>query len=482
MSTELRQLQQLLAWLMARPGERAPVAAKLGLSAEQVAAMRWAAWVPGKAPGASGHLAIGFADSDVSLPQLLRHPVNGSRLPLRVVRSGRGRLQCVSLSAENVAHSSGTGTLNSLLRDRQSGQLYALTAGHVLAGHPQVQINDRVALQTLSGLSISASGTLCNWKPNFHVGSADTPIDAALAALGFDQAETLLDSGLELPQGSAAIEVQAALSLRTRNSALRATARGYISSWLDLDDGGDTQDYRLVSGLAYDVDGGSAAGDSGAPLWNTENRLVAMHAGEGPGEGVGNAIAVPIARVLEWSNADVIVQGESLHKQLLPQEVPPIAVPQRANDASQAPVGQGPAEGSSAKDVDVLARTIWGEAHREPDAEAGMAAVTNVVINRNRRQTFWGRTIEEVCRKPYQFACWNADSPTRSALLGVLTADPEFATASRVARDALEHRLPDNTSGATHYYSRWLAVPPRWSRGHSPCATVGNLLFFNDID
>src|SRR3546814_9887201 len=57
--------------------------------------------------------------------------------------------------------------------------------------------------------------------------------------------------------------------------------------------------------------------------------------------------------------------------------------------------------------VDLLARTIWGEARGEP--VRGMEAVAAVVMNRVARPGWWGRTVASVCTKAYQFACWNED-------------------------------------------------------------------------
>ena len=60
----------------------------------------------------------------------------------------------------------------------------------------------------------------------------------------------------------------------------------------------------------------------------------------------------------------------------------------------------------------MLAQTIWGEA-REEDEE-GMEAVASVIINRAdyppKGKLWWGHTVEEVCKKPYQFSFylkWN---------------------------------------------------------------------------
>ena len=57
-------------------------------------------------------------------------------------------------------------------------------------------------------------------------------------------------------------------------------------------------------------------------------------------------------------------------------------------------------------DADILARTIWGEARGE--GKGGMEAVALVVLNRldvsNQKGGYWwGNTLLDICRKPYQF-------------------------------------------------------------------------------
>ena len=65
-------------------------------------------------------------------------------------------------------------------------------------------------------------------------------------------------------------------------------------------------------------------------------------------------------------------------------------------------------------EVDVLARTIWGEARGE--GKEGMEAVASVILNRTEIAKrldgyWWGNTIIQVCQKPYQFSCWNKLDP-----------------------------------------------------------------------
>jgi len=65
------------------------------------------------------------------------------------------------------------------------------------------------------------------------------------------------------------------------------------------------------------------------------------------------------------------------------------------------------------EEVDVLARTLYGEARGE--GLLGLEAIANVIMNRlkiSRKKTngyWWGNSIVGICRKPYQFSCWNKD-------------------------------------------------------------------------
>lgn len=128
--------------------------------------------------------------------------------------------------------------------------------------------------------------------------------------------------------------------------------------------------------------------------------------------------------------------------------------------------------------VDTLARTIWGEARGE--GRKGMEAVAAVILNRVAKPCWWGRTIETVCTKPWQFSCWNANDPNLAKLLSVTERDPQFKVALEIATLAEAGELPDPTNGATHYHTK--AVSPKWAEGKQPCAVIGNHLFYKDID
>lgn len=134
--------------------------------------------------------------------------------------------------------------------------------------------------------------------------------------------------------------------------------------------------------------------------------------------------------------------------------------------------------------VDILARTLWGEARGEP--VRGIEAVACVVLNRLRRaQTrggryWWGSSLAEICQKPWQFSCWNETDPNRARLEKVTEKDRMFRVCLRVARRAAAGSLDDPTRGATHYHTK--AVFPPWARQRTPSAEIGNHLFYNDVE
>ena len=125
-------------------------------------------------------------------------------------------------------------------------------------------------------------------------------------------------------------------------------------------------------------------------------------------------------------------------------------------------------------EIDVLARTLWGEARGE--RSTGMEAVASVILNRveiakRNKGYWWGNTIIQVCQKPYQFSCWNKLDPNFKKLTSVTTDDMHFATALRVARRAVLGFIKDATLGATHYHT--LNILPDWAKGQKPTARIG---------
>ncbi|OAN44000.1 cell wall hydrolase [Paramagnetospirillum marisnigri] len=124
--------------------------------------------------------------------------------------------------------------------------------------------------------------------------------------------------------------------------------------------------------------------------------------------------------------------------------------------------------------VDVVARTIWGEARGE--GATGMQAVANVISNRVANPGWWGRGWVGVCQAPYQFSAWNANDPNLVKLATVTTADPSFAAAVEIATAAVNGGLDDITGGATHYHT--VNIHPAWADELTVTAQIGRHVFY----
>lgn len=135
--------------------------------------------------------------------------------------------------------------------------------------------------------------------------------------------------------------------------------------------------------------------------------------------------------------------------------------------------------------VDVLARTLWGEARGE--GAQGIEAVACVILNRVAvaaaygGKYWWGSDIISVCQKPYQFSCWNRSDPNYRRLLEVTDKDIHFATCLRIARRAVSGAIKDFTFGATHYYADTIATP-NWALGETPTLKLGRHIFYRLIE
>lgn len=134
--------------------------------------------------------------------------------------------------------------------------------------------------------------------------------------------------------------------------------------------------------------------------------------------------------------------------------------------------------------IEVLARTIYGEARGEP--VRGKEAVAAVVINRLRHarrlggRFWWGNDVTAICRRPWQFSCWNEGDPNRAKVEAVTAKNKVFQTCMRIARRAVAGTLEDPTGGATHYHHH--DARPPWARRRAPSAEIGNHLFYNDVE
>jgi hypothetical protein len=457
-------LRALMRGEAVAPAMAGHAAARLGLAPAAARALRWVLRGDPLRLGLDPRLPARL------WPRQLRCPASGTALPVQCVAGAPGQWQTGGASLFNPNRAESAGQLTALLQSSQDAQRwYALTAGHVLAAGGEACCDELQALQ-LGTATRRFHARTERFLPSFRQMGVDTPIDAGLAVMAADEAQALVAAGLELPTDTASLYGGGmALTLRTRGAAWpAASVHGDLCCWMGLN-GLAQCDYQLLDAVVYQCDAGTQPGDSGAALWDGLERLVGMHIGSAPPGLDGNAVAMPIAQVrAQWPGLRVATRAGVPKPPAVP--LPPVSVPAAAAPAA-----------APSDDIDILARTVWGEARGEPDARASMGAVACVVLNRKRKQTYWGRSVTEVCLKPYQFSCWNANDPNRSQLTRTDASNREFALALGIARDALDGRLSDDTQGATHYHATTLAQPPTWARGHASCAHIGRHLFYNDI-
>ncbi|MDR0625549.1 MAG: cell wall hydrolase [Holosporales bacterium] len=138
---------------------------------------------------------------------------------------------------------------------------------------------------------------------------------------------------------------------------------------------------------------------------------------------------------------------------------------------------------SALSDLDILARTIYGEARGEFQSFglASLIGVGNVVANRVKSGGWFGQKISEVCLKPKQFSCWNPDDANSTIIKQTpeqLERHPVFGACEEVALHIIRGDWPDLTKGANHYYSSLIKTPPLWSKGRECIVKIGHHLFF----
>jgi cell wall hydrolase len=130
------------------------------------------------------------------------------------------------------------------------------------------------------------------------------------------------------------------------------------------------------------------------------------------------------------------------------------------------------------RQIDILARTIWGEARGE--GLRGMQAVANVIVNRANQGGWWGDSIATVALKDKQFSVWNDETePNTVAALNVDDNDLQFIEAISIAKEAVEGTLPDITGGATNYHADY--VSPYWADSSKITATIGKHIFYEGL-
>lgn len=114
----------------------------------------------------------------------------------------------------------------------------------------------------------------------------------------------------------------------------------------------------------------------------------------------------------------------------------------------------------NAEDIEVMAKTLYGEARGE--GLEGLIAVAHVILNRYVIQYKFKKSIKEICQLPKQFSCWNYNDPHRFIFQDLTLRDDDYRRCYGVACLVIYGDFPDPTGGATLYYNPSI-VTPNWN-------------------
>ena len=125
-------------------------------------------------------------------------------------------------------------------------------------------------------------------------------------------------------------------------------------------------------------------------------------------------------------------------------------------------------------DIDILARTIWGEARGE--SQQGRIAVGWVILNRTMHRRRWPDDVMGTCLEKYQFSCWLDSDPNRDKMRGVTFDDPVFRRCYEAAVAVCNGSEVDPTQGADHYHTT--SISPNWADKSKVTCTIGHHRFY----
>jgi spore germination cell wall hydrolase CwlJ-like protein len=372
------------------------------------------------------------------------------------------------------------GTLGCLVRDQnEPTKLYILSNMHVLALAGAAARGEDICAVREDESTGAVIGKLTRWIPYLPGPGFPNSVDAAIAEVVSDEVSpnvgNLGPTGLSnLYFPGMAVHIQGARSGQKNSMVVTVDA----SIEMDLGSQGTYGFRDQVVCVDY-----TNRGDSGSCVLNDRGRAVGLHfwGTDGQKDGVAGEISVfsPMKNVLAAFEPAFKLEIVTVDGTRDLSGLTGVAAPTPVTTPIPPTVGSIPPVDHREDAIDVMARTIWGEARgEEPD---GMKGVSEVIYNRAmKRSRRFGETIEAVCRKPSQFSCWNTGDPNLGKLQRVDGSDAQFQICLQVAKLVVNGDVTTLTNGADHYYDGRIQVPS-WAIGHTACAQIKHHLFFNDI-
>ena len=124
-----------------------------------------------------------------------------------------------------------------------------------------------------------------------------------------------------------------------------------------------------------------------------------------------------------------------------------------------------------------LALLIWREARGEPPE--AQVAVGYSVMNRVERPSWWGKSLDEIIGKKWQYSSMSAPGDPQLILFPKFDS-PTWLEAIGIARSVLYKTETNIVPGADSYYDDSISAPV-WTDKAKFVAKIGKLNFF-DVD
>ena len=134
----------------------------------------------------------------------------------------------------------------------------------------------------------------------------------------------------------------------------------------------------------------------------------------------------------------------------------------------------------TASDLDIAARTLYGEARGE--SYEGKLAVAHVLLNRWRTNDGQFRkddTLATTCLRHFQFSAWTKGDPNFIHMQTIGPGEKPYRECMRAVLEAMDSEDP--THGSRHYHTKAMGWPATWGERKTPVYESGRHQFYNDV-
>ena len=123
-----------------------------------------------------------------------------------------------------------------------------------------------------------------------------------------------------------------------------------------------------------------------------------------------------------------------------------------------------------------LAFVIWREARGEP-IEVRIAVAWSI-LNRVAKPSWWGRDVDQVVTKAWQYSSLTDPRDPQLAKAWPLIDDKQWRECMEIAQNVLRNAIPCPLPGADSYYDTSIPAPS-WTAQARFCGQLGRIRFYD---